>query len=248
MLYNNEQSLDVTLDSNVKKHSNNSRIILIILILILIISGISTLIFFYSKNYVKIANNEQNIENIFTKLKEMEGKVIEENTSLKNQINEIIQKQNRGLKDLIPMQNQNKDLKELISQKDIEIQNQNKNLKELISQNNKEIQKQNIDLKDSISQKDIKIQTGEYSIDGIYWDIEPSDWRTFKKRINFEQKYERVPRVMTIINKLDSDKNYNLRISVFAGNVDTSGFDLTIQTWADTIIYGVRISWMSFLS
>ena len=71
MLYNNEQSLDVTLDSNVKKHSNNSRIILILLILILIISGISTLIFFYTKNYVKIANNEQNIENIFTKLKEM---------------------------------------------------------------------------------------------------------------------------------------------------------------------------------
>lgn len=245
MLYNNKQSLDVILDSNVKKHSSNSRIISIILILILIISGISTLIFFLFKNYVKNANNEQNIENIFIKLKEMEGKVMEENTSLKNQINEIIQKQNQGLKDLISMQNQNKDLKELISQKDIEIQNQN--LKELISQNNNEIQKQNIDLKDLISQKDIKMQTGEYSNDAIHWDIEPSDWRTFKKRINFEQKYDRVPRVMTIINKLDVDKNYNLRISVFAGNVDTSGFDLTIQTWADTLIVGVRISWFSFL-
>lgn len=73
------------------------------------------------------------------------------------------------------------------------------------------------------------------------------DWRTFSAHINFEEKYERPPKVLLFINKLDSDKNTNLRISIYSSNIDTNGFDLNLQTWDDSIIYGFRIIWISFL-
>ena len=72
------------------------------------------------------------------------------------------------------------------------------------------------------------------------------DWREFKYHVNFDKAYEKKPQVVVSINKLDYDKNKNLRINVFAADIDSSGFDLKIQTWDDTIIYRVTIAWISF--
>ena len=71
-------------------------------------------------------------------------------------------------------------------------------------------------------------------------------WREFKYHVNFETKYEKKPQVIVSINQLDSNKDKNLRINVFPADIDNSGFDLKMQTWDDTLIYRVRIVWISF--
>ena len=75
-----------------------------------------------------------------------------------------------------------------------------------------------------------------------------SDWRIFSQHIYFEEKYERPPKVLVFFNKLDSAKDRNLRYSIYSSNIDTSGFDLYINTWDDSCIYGFRIIWISFLN
>ena len=180
---------------------------------------------------------EQIFNNISIKLKELENKNNEENTFLKTQIDEINLQKNY--------------LKELIFSKLKEIDD--KYTKEVSSLREKtnEINIQNNDLKKLLSKADIKMQSGEYGMDFFNSDYEymfnSHDWRTFSQHINFEKKYERPPKVLVFLNKLDSDKNKNLRISIFSGNIDDSGFDLFIQTWDDSSIYGFRIIWFSFL-
>ena len=167
----------------------------------------------------------------------MENNNNEEYTLLKAQINEI--------------NLQNNNLKALIFTKLKEIND--KNTKEISSlrQQTNEMNIQNNDLKKQISKADIKIQSGEYEMNFFNSDYEymfsSPDWRTFSQHINFENKYERPPKVLVFLNKLDSDKNKNLRINIFSSNIDASGFDLNIQTWDDSSIYGFRIIWFSFL-
>lgn len=129
-----------------------------------------------------------------------------------------------------------------------------KNSQEFSSLKNQinEINIQSNDLKKQISITDIKIQSGEYYknfIDSEYdYMYNSKDWRTFLQHINFEKEYERPPKVLVFLNNLDSDRDKNLRVSIFSSNIDTSGFDLNIQTWDDSSIYGFRIIWFSFLN
>jgi len=157
--------------------------------------------FLFEINEISL-NNEQIFENIFNKLKEMEDKLFEENTSLKRQINEI--------------------------------------------------KEENKKLKEQISQKDIKIQSGEY-LATFFFDnknnymYNSTGTRSFTQRIYFNEVYEKIPNVMVSINGLDSDKDRNLRINVFAEHIDTSGFNLKIITWDNTALYRVKSSWIAFV-
>lgn len=189
------------------------------------------------------SNNTKKIIQNSLKLKEFENKNYIENTSFIAQIDEIKRQiENNDSKEQI-LNNVSTKLKELESK----FYEDNTSLRKQIN----EINIQNSDLKELISQKDIKIQTGEYWVDFNYEDYEymfnSKDWRTYSAHINFEEKYERPPKVLLFINKLDSDKNSNLRISFYSSNIDTNGFDLNLQTWDDSIIYGFRIIWISFL-
>ena len=76
--------------------------------------------------------------------------------------------------------------------------------------------------------------------------MDSTGWREFKHHINFDVKYEKKPQVIVSINLLDNDKNKNLRINVFAADIDISGFDLKVQTWDDTSICSARIAWFAF--
>ena len=72
--------------------------------------------------------------------------------------------------------------------------------------------------------------------------------RIVTQHITFEKKYLTKPNVMVAISSLDagatSDKN--IRIRVFAKNIDTSGFDIEINTWHTSTLYEVKVSWISF--
>ena len=52
---------------------------------------------------------------------------------------------------------------------------------------------------------------------------------------------------MVSLSLLDTEKNTNLRINVYAEHIDTSGFDLRIATWHDTKLYRITATWIAFI-
>ena len=152
----------------------------------------------------------------------------------------------------IEKERQNKDLKDLVIQKELEFQEQNKNLKELILQNDIKIENLNKYINQITPTNDMNIQSGEYYGDFYTYDnnykymMYSNGERTVTKRIYFDKKYKKTPKVMVSFSLLDTEKDTNLRISVFPEHIDISGFDLTIYTWDNTKIFRVKAIWISY--
>jgi hypothetical protein len=233
---NSNESLecDFSLYTNSKKQqikaNSNYKIFILVLFSFILILGIILCIIYFDNNNKKNTSNEQKFQDIDNKLKEMEDKLSKYNILLNNQINEI--------------KIENKEFKE----------KEGKLFDEIYFLNNQinEIKIQNKELKELIFQNDIKLQSGDYLADFLSpeseykYMMDSTGWREFKHHINFDVKYEKKPQVIVSINQLDNDKNKNLRINVFAADIDISGFDLKVQTWDDTSICSARIAWFAF--
>ena len=198
------------LDTLIKNYKDNNQIKLIeetnILIIIFPLNTMKIKECKFEINEL-VLSNEQRFDTVFTKLKEIQDKFLEENNLLKNEVNKLTEKCNE-------LTEQNKELKEQISKKD-------------------------------------KIQTGEYIaqfLEGSYatYMYSSTGDRSFKKHISFDEKYEKKPHVMVSIRGIDLCKDFNSRLYANAENIDTSGFDLIIGTWADSLVFKVYISWISF--
>ena len=70
--------------------------------------------------------------------------------------------------------------------------------------------------------------------------------RNVIQHINFNKKYEKTPHVMVSLSKLDVNNQANARLDLNAININTSGFDLKIDTWLDSSTFGIKVSWISF--
>ena len=109
---------------------------------------------------------------------------------------------------------------------------------------------ENKNLKEQIIKAEIKIQSGEYFFD--FWNIDSHYMytkfgnRSVIEHIKFEENYEKTPNVMATLNGLDAGNDANVRIKVYAENIDTSGFDLRVDTWDNTSIFRVKASWISY--
>ncbi|GIJ86903.1 hypothetical protein Asppvi_005801 [Aspergillus pseudoviridinutans] len=64
-------------------------------------------------------------------------------------------------------------------------------------------------------------------------------------RINFAKRFQRPPSVVTSISMADVDRGANLRLRVRAQNVDSNGFTLFVEAWADTRLYQCTVSWVA---
>ena len=182
------------------------------------------------ENYALLNNKIEEIKIENQEFREKGDKILEDNTLINNKINEITI--------------QYKDLKDI----DDKLFSENSSLNNQIN----EIKTENINLKEQILKNDNKLQSGDYYFDFYFPDSENYEamrtfgWREFKYHVNFDKVYEKKPQVIVSINQLDSNKDKNVRINVFAADIDTTGFDLKIQTWDDSIIYSARIAWISF--
>jgi hypothetical protein len=65
-------------------------------------------------------------------------------------------------------------------------------------------------------------------------------------RINFERPFVTPPKVAVFFNLVDLDKSKNWRLKTTATNIDTKGFTLNIETWADTILYAAQACWVAY--
>ena len=186
----------------------------------------------------------------------------DENQNQNEEIKELIKQiiidiQDEELKKIIVRQSvelqvQYKYLLELISQKEFKFENKTKDLKELITQNDNKIQNINILLKEIIQNNNINIQSGEWYVEFFayneYKHMENSRGeRSITKHIEFDVKFKKTPKVMVSISLLDTERDTNLRVNVYAEHINTSGFDLRIATWDDTKLYRLRASWISFI-
>ena len=44
---------------------------------------------------------------------------------------------------------------------------------------------------------------------------------------------------------LDAGSNANLRVATEVSSITTTGFQIKMNKWADTVLYGGKVSWMA---
>jgi H-type lectin domain. len=69
--------------------------------------------------------------------------------------------------------------------------------------------------------------------------------RRFRETIKFPEPFTTPPRVAVALTGVDSSNTTNLRIWIEAQDIETHEFDLLVNTWDDTIIYGVSGVWIA---
>ena len=67
------------------------------------------------------------------------------------------------------------------------------------------------------------------------------------KRITFAQPFERLPpKIICWLTDLDFDNQHNFRCKTYATDIDTNGFTVHIDTWADSIMYMAGMTWLAY--
>ena len=218
---------------------------------------------FENKNYEKIYSIEDVKSNKYFYVHENVKEVFEElNLIIKNckNLNEIklLEKEN-GLMIIFPLNTLK--IKECIFELDeitldnnakfVFILNKLKEINDKFSSETNQLKKENEKLKEIIKKQNNNIQTGEYvgffPYKQHYMNNEKGN-RIVKQHITFEKKYETKPNVMVAISSLDAGcaKAVTTRVRVSAKNIDTSGFDIEINTWNTSVLFEVKVSWISF--
>ena len=69
--------------------------------------------------------------------------------------------------------------------------------------------------------------------------------RVFKTHAPFAVPFANIPMVHVGLSGFDIDNCDTARISVRAGAISATGFDLLVMTWRNTRVYKVEISWIA---
>lgn len=66
--------------------------------------------------------------------------------------------------------------------------------------------------------------------------------------ITFPRSYAAPPKVVLWLNEIDFSKDKNWRLSSYTSNVTGNGFDVHIDTWADSRLYSGTVYWIAYPS
>jgi hypothetical protein len=69
--------------------------------------------------------------------------------------------------------------------------------------------------------------------------------RRCRQPILFERRFAVPPLVHVGVVGIDASKDDNLRLSVRAENITEQGFTLSVETWLNTKIWSVEVSWLA---
>ena len=69
--------------------------------------------------------------------------------------------------------------------------------------------------------------------------------RSFRRLITFDAAFSAPPLVHLGVVGLDASKDDNLRLSVRAEDITAQGFTLSVETWLNTKIWSVEVSWLA---
>jgi len=63
--------------------------------------------------------------------------------------------------------------------------------------------------------------------------------------VNFKQKFQKVPTVLSALSRIDAAGNADLRVRVTISDVNREGFRWTLETWDDSTLYAASASWIA---
>lgn len=90
----------------------------------------------------------------------------------------------------------------------------------------------------------------DYLQTGTYNTQETRPWNnpqlTQSARINFAKPFSSPPKVVTSLQELDMDRSRTWRIRVYATDVDTHGFTVHADSWANSILYSAGVTWLAY--
>ena len=69
--------------------------------------------------------------------------------------------------------------------------------------------------------------------------------RSCRQQVVFERSFSQPPLVHVGVVGIDSSKEDNLRLSVRAVEITEHGFVLRVETWLNTKIWSVEVSWLA---
>ena len=69
--------------------------------------------------------------------------------------------------------------------------------------------------------------------------------RYFREKVIFKQPFNNNPEVAVGFSKLETDKEYNTRVGVYASNITRDSFEIVYYTWYDTNFYQFRSIWIA---
>nr|XP_022327640.1 uncharacterized protein LOC111126971 [Crassostrea virginica]XP_022327641.1 uncharacterized protein LOC111126971 [Crassostrea virginica] len=90
------------------------------------------------------------------------------------------------------------------------------------------------------NRKDLRCESGNV---GQHYFPAPA-WPYITK-VTFQSPFEQAPTVTFGLYHLDSKWDKNLRVKTDVYGVSTTGFQIKITLWEDTILYGARVHWMA---
>ncbi|KAF8601113.1 hypothetical protein BDV93DRAFT_546059 [Ceratobasidium sp. AG-I] len=67
-------------------------------------------------------------------------------------------------------------------------------------------------------------------------------------QVKFDKAYAAPPKVIVWLKHLDISNNANCRVKAYAADITTTGFKLTVETWATTTMYGATAVWIAHSS
>ncbi len=73
----------------------------------------------------------------------------------------------------------------------------------------------------------------------------PETRRRFCQAVAFERDFSTAPVVQVGLVGIDASKEDNLRVSVRAEEITALGFTLCVETWLNTKIWSVEVSWLA---
>jgi len=92
----------------------------------------------------------------------------------------------------------------------------------------------------------LEFQNGEFSTEDDHrWD-EPQ--RDTSRRIYFARPFITPPKVIVFLKEFHMDKSKNWRVSTRVSDIDVNGFNIHINTWADSILYSAVAGWIAYPS
>lgn len=63
--------------------------------------------------------------------------------------------------------------------------------------------------------------------------------------VDFSPPFYTVPYVMLGVSKIDAGKDHNTRFQAYASSITRQGFDYTINTWGDSVLWGSTFEWLA---
>ncbi len=69
--------------------------------------------------------------------------------------------------------------------------------------------------------------------------------RRYEQSVVFEAPFSRLPVVQVGLIGFDIDNCGSARLGVRVADITPNGFTVVLETWRDTRVYGVKVSWLA---